>query len=585
MSTASPPRGSDQAPDIALPDLLGALDAAAYSWDLATDRLVWQGDPRTILGIEDAATLATGAAFAAAASTKSYLGRFDAIINSGDRDPGSGVPFTAVYTMRDKAGADIWIEDSGRWFAGPDGKPSHALGMIRAVTERHDQIKRLALLSTLDPLTKTASRARLADLLETMLQEAGRQRGSFGFILLAIENLPQLNQAYGYQIADEVIVGVVQRLRARIRSTDQIGRFSGNKFGMTIAGATAEDLRIAAERFIGAASGTPVATSGGPISATVALGAVVAPRHARSAAEIIARAQEALDVAKTARRPGVVLYAPDGRRDQRRRENIRITDAIIGALNARRVSLAFQPIVDALTARPVEYECLVRLKDASGVLLPAAEIVPVAERLGLAQHIDHRVIELVAEELVMAPETHLAVNISATSAICSDWLDTFAALARANPGIAERLTVEITETAIIEDLEETHQLVRAIKDLGSRVAIDDFGSGHTSFKAMRQLGIDIVKIDGSFLNGFDESDEDRFFVRALLDLANNLGVVTVAEWVQTAATAEQLVKWGCRRMQGALFGLASETRPWVRLDDGAARVAPARPAMPVQAAL
>jgi len=166
------------------------------------------------------------------------------------------------------------------------------------------------------------------------------------------------------------------------------------------------------------------------------------------------------------------------------------------------------------------------------------------------------------QELVDAPQLNVSVNVAPASTLDPNWLSGLAALLRAHSGTAERLTVEITETAAIQDIDDTRGFVRRLKDLGCRIAIDDFGAGHTSFRNLRRLGADIVKIDGEFVQNIVKSEEDRAFVHTLIDLSRRLGHKTVAEWVQDEAAAALLVGWGCDYLQGALVGLASTERPW-----------------------
>ena len=133
---------------------------------------------------------------------------------------------------------------------------------------------------------------------------------------------------------------------------------------------------------------------------------------------------------------------------------------------------------------------------------------------------------------------------------------------RRHRGVAERLTIEITETAAIHDIDDTRGFVARVKELGCRIAIDDFGAGYTSFRNLRNLGVDIVKIDGAFVANLSKSADDRAFVQTLIDLAHRLGLKTVAEWVQDEESAKLLAEWGCDYLQGALIGLASPHRPW-----------------------
>jgi EAL domain-containing protein (putative c-di-GMP-specific phosphodiesterase class I) len=164
--------------------------------------------------------------------------------------------------------------------------------------------------------------------------------------------------------------------------------------------------------------------------------------------------------------------------------------------------------------------------------------------------------------MIAAPSLRASFNVSAASTTDPDWWAGLGSLLRSHAGVAERLTVEITESAAIQDIDETRGFVARVKDLGCRIAIDDFGAGYTSFRNLRKLGVDIVKIDGAFVHDMMRSQDDRAFVRTLIDLAKRLNLSTVAEWVQDEAAAKTLQDWGCDYLQGALIGLASTERPW-----------------------
>jgi EAL domain-containing protein (putative c-di-GMP-specific phosphodiesterase class I) len=259
-------------------------------------------------------------------------------------------------------------------------------------------------------------------------------------------------------------------------------------------------------------------------------------------------------------------------RENLRRESVRATDEIISALNERRIALAYEPVVDAVTRKPAFYECLMRVYRADGGIAHANEIIPVAERIGLVRMLDHRVLELVVNELAAAPTLCASVNVSPASTIDPDWWAGLAALLRANKNTAERLIIEITETEAIQDVDEARGFVTRVKDLGCRIAIDDFGAGHTSFRNLRKLGVDIVKIDGAFVHNMVKSSDDRAFVHTMIDLSRRLGLKTVAEWVQNEQTAKTLSAWGCDYLQGALIGLASTERAWPVETERAAQI-------------
>jgi EAL domain-containing protein (putative c-di-GMP-specific phosphodiesterase class I) len=181
------------------------------------------------------------------------------------------------------------------------------------------------------------------------------------------------------------------------------------------------------------------------------------------------------------------------------------------------------------------------------------------------------VVELVVAELIAAPDLSVSLNVSPPSTFDPEWWENFAAQLRRHDGIARRIAVEITETAAFQNVGDAIGFVRRVKDLGCRIAIDDFGAGHTSYRNLRKLGVDIVKIDGSFVQNLARSADDRLFVRTIVELAKGLGLTTVAEWVQDEEAAAMLAGWGCDYLQGALVGAPSLQRPHAAAPAGRSR--------------
>lgn len=408
-------------------------------------------------------------------------------------------------------------------------------------------------------------RPRLLQILAATIEETLKLRASCGFLLAAIDELGRLNEAYGFDIASEVIAAVAKRLQSQLRGKDHFGYVSGNKFGIILNNCTPEELSVAADRLVAGIRDEVMQTSAGPVAATVTIGGLTVPRHARTANEALARAQDALYSARMRRHGSFEAYQANHRRLAERAANMRATEEILSALNERRIFVMFEPVVEIGSRRPTFYECLMRIKRADGSLLAVNEFIPWAERLGLVRLLDHRVLDLVAAELVASPALNASVNVSAASIADPDWWAALAAGLRAHPGIAERLIVEITETAAIEVIEETRSFVARAKDIGCRIAIDDFGAGHASFRDLRTLAVDLIKIDGAFVHNLVHAADDRAFVHTMVDLGRRLGLKTVAEWVQDEASAAMLAEWGCDYLQGTLVGLASAERPWERV--------------------
>lgn len=550
-------------------DILASLGQASFVWEIGSDRLVWSENAASVFADIPAQSLATGAEFAKLIEPARAI-RNDALIHAPPARPDEGVPYRIEYGVRATTAVPvIWIEETGVWFAGSDGRPWRAQGIVRVNNERHARDEQLVRLSRHDPLTGELNRTHLIAALAEAIEENTRFRSACAFMLIGIDHLARVNDAFGFDVADAVIAEVAVRIRARLRAGDVLGRFSGNKFGLILKNCTVDDTNIAAERFLAGIRDEVVPTRSGPVSVTASIGAVSVPRYARNADEAINRAQETLDAAKRRRAGSFALWRPNVERDAQRRVNIRVTDEIVTALNDRRIVAAFEPVVAARSREPAFYECLVRMEQGDGQVLLAPDIVPVAERLGLIRLVDHRILELVVAELIASPKVQLSLNISPETTMDPDWSATIESLMRAHPGVAERLIVEITETVAIQDIDDVRGFVTRLKGFGSRIAIDDFGAGYTSFRNLRKLGVDIVKIDGAFVQNIARSADDRAFVQTLIDLARRLDIKTVAEWVQDEEAAVMLREWGCDYIQGRLIGLATPQRPWAAADGAA----------------
>lgn len=542
--------------------ILACLGQAAFVWDIASDEIAWSEHLASLFPDIPAASLSTGGEFAKLIEPVRSI-RTDTVTSSSAVDRGEGVPYRIEYGVRASTTHPVlWIEESGCWFAGADGRPARVQGIVRIDNERHAREEQLLKLSRHDPLTGELNRTHLIACLAESIEQAMRFRSSSAFMLIGIDHLARINDAFGFDVADQVIADVAKRIRANLRGGDVLGRFSGNKFALVLKNCTVDDMNVAAERFLAALRDDVVPTRSGPVSLTASIGAVSLPRYARNADEAINRAQEALDMAKRRRAGSFLAWRPNVERDAQRRVNIRVTDEIVTALNERRIVMAFEPVVDARTREPAFHECLVRMQQDDGQFLLAPDIVPVAEKLGLIRLVDHRVLQLVVAELAAAPGVQLSLNISPDTTMDPDWWTGIESLMRAHPGVAERLIVEITETVAIQDIDDVRGFVTRLKNFGSRIAIDDFGAGYTSFRNLRKLGVDIVKIDGAFVQNIARSADDRAFVQTLIDLARRLGIKTVAEWVQDEESASMLRDWGCDYIQGRLIGLASSDRPW-----------------------
>lgn len=569
VTAPAPP--SDRAPDPSL--ILPSVGELVYLWDIGSDRLSWGPNRTETLGPIAAADMDFGHSYGELVARESATSRYEAVMQSTLRDEGAGAPYQVVYALAPPRHLEpapvVWVEDTGRWFAGPDGRPARAHGVLRVVTKRHEAERRLALGARIDPLTGVFNRAQFCEHLNRALQRSEMSRKPFAVLLAALENLFALNRTYGYDAGDEAIAGLARRLRDNVRATDVVGRHAGNKFAVLLEDCDTEETLSAALRLIEVVKGAPFETTAGPIPATIRIGGVIGPREGRSPQALFRHAEEALDVARQGAGKRYVAYTASLARQDARLRALRVADSIVSALSDRRVDLAFQPIVHAATGDVAFHEALLRVRLPDGAPVSPATLLPIAEKAGLVQLLDQRVMELALDRLAADLDLRVSVNCSMNSLLDPEWPERLSQAATANPSLKDRLIVEITETALIEDFEATRARIATCKRIGVKVAMDDFGAGHTSFRNLRDLAFDIVKIDGAFIRNVSTSADDRFFVKTLIDLASHLSLKVVAEWVEDDATAHILRDWGVDYFQGALFGCA-EAQPAAALHKEAA---------------
>ena len=532
-------------------EALGAAGLAAYCWTIGDDAISWSANAGAVLEAPVEA-LATGRGFAAHLDPATPVTRYDAVMDCA-ADGGAGVAFEIQYQFRPegRGGPEaIWIEDRGRCFAGPDGRPARVLGTVRRIAPPQSQ----------GGLAALPGRQQLMTELEATLARSAAQGITSALLLAGIDNLPAVNEAYGFGVGDEVVAEVANRLWGALRGADSICRFSGATFALILNRCGEHDVAAAAQRFLAALRESVVETKAGPVWALLSIGAVVLPRHARDAATAVSRAEEALAQAMRQPSGGFTLFSPSPGRLAETKANARCAMAIMRGLKEQRLRLAFQPVVDARSGETAFHEALLRLEEAeSGAVLDANRIIPVAEKLGLVRLVDQAMAEHVAEALAAHPRARIALNISGTTAADPHCHPAILSAIAARPGAAKRLIVEITETVALGDLGHTARFAGQLKELGATIAIDDFGAGYTSFRNLRDLPVDMLKIDGGFCRGLPEDAGTPHFTRALIGMAQALGVKTVAEWVETASDAMRLREWGIDMMQGHLFGAAELT--------------------------
>ena len=466
--------------------------------------------------------------------------------------------------------AGCWVEERGTWmkFGGDD----KLIAVIRAIDDQKEREERLSYLASYDDLTGQLNRGRFKELLDEAIE--GVKQGTRGgaLFLVGIDNVGGINNDFGFDIADQVIVDVAGRIEKALGDRGVFGRVAGTKFGVILNDGSQDSMLEMARAIMNGMREEVVLTRAGGVAVSVCIGATLLTNETSSASVALAEGEAAFDQARRQGPSSFEMFKESTETVSRRRRNTEISDVILTALNDRRVYLAYQPIVPDVNAPITKYECLIRMRTEGGAEIPAPSFIPAAESLGLVHLLDRRVLELATQTLLTVPDIHLNVNLSWETVKDPVWAEGYLAHLRANRRVCDRLTIELTETQVMEAIEPAIEFVSAIKEVGCQFAIDDFGAGYTSFRNLKALDIDILKIDGSFISGVSGSRENQVFVRALLDLARNFGMKTVAEWVDNENDATLLKALGVDFLQGFYLGKPEQKPEWVAPAAAAAMV-------------
>jgi diguanylate cyclase (GGDEF)-like protein len=545
-----------------LSGILAASGSVAYEWDMANDAISWFDGALDVFGLASSDAIATGDRFKSLICPEDIAFRQQtlSLIYRGSES------YELEYRVRCAGGEHRWFQDQGSAEVSSTGKLLMLRGVLRPLTDRKKNNGRLDFLANYDALTGQYNRNRLRESIDHALQYSQRYNVEGALLAIGIDKMTLVNQAFGHEVADSIILAIGDRLDRCLRSSDVVGRFGGDKFGAILVNCPESELRIAAEKILETARNTIVDTPSGPIHVTVSIGAVNFPVKVSTAADAMTKADIALREAKQLGRDCFAIYDCTEQQQQSNRESMIVAERVQRAIRENRLRFAYQPVVDASNHTISHYECLLRMMEVDGSVTTAARFMPAVEDLGMIRPIDRMVLEAGIKELTEHPAARMALNVSGLTTTDRSWMRGAVSMLRDKPDVADRLMIEITETAGLEDVDACARFVATLRDLGCKVALDDFGAGYTSFRHLKQLAVNMVKIDGSFIHNIAENPDNLVFVRTLIDLARNFDLDTVAEGVETDEDAEILANEGIDFLQGYAFGKPELNIVWPTLE-------------------
>lgn len=433
-----------------------------------------------------------------------------------------------------------------------EDQPDACVLMLVDQTAQHHTERSLRREMTTDSLTGLPNRQGFADLIEAVMATGQRH----AVLVIDINRFGRLNACMGSLVGDELLITVARRLKGALRSRDSIGRIGGNEFGilMMIDGSVdeAHGLAVRIER----ALRTPFRLTDYEVNVEGSVGIAFNEGPEDEAEELIRHAQFAVKHAKAAGR--TQIYHPQAFTIAR--AQFAMETALRRAIEQDELHLAYQPICDLSSGKTVAFEALARWRDADGQHHSPTDFIPVAEESGLIMPLGRWAATKALRQLAEWDRAaggdcgvRMSVNVSAIQ-LQRDDIPTMIQDALADSGIAgERLTLELTESAIVGDPDRVTAILEALKGLGTTIAMDDFGTGYSSLAYLQKLPIDVLKIDRSFVSGMLADRDKIAIVRAILGLAQALGMKTTAEGIEAVELGQTLAALGCTYGQGYYY--------------------------------
>lgn len=451
-------------------------------------------------------------------------------------------------------GHTVWALVSASAIQDEAGKVAYAILHIQDITEQKRAEAQLLTLANYDTLTGLFNRYRFQTELDRELTH-----GAMGALLfLDLDQFKYVNDTLGHLAGDDLLRSVATLLQQHLGPSDIMGRLSGDEFAILLPQADGHRARQVAEELLELLRRHITIVGSRPVTVRGSIGIALYPEHGTSSEEILARADLAMYQVKEQGRNGLEMYRPDQNEQAQMESKLTWEGRIREALELDQFIPYFQPILDLHSSRVVRYEMLLRLRDRQGqVVLPGA-FLGVAERFGLIHAVDRwvvqRAIRLIAEQERVKQPICLEINLSGKAFADSELLPLIRReIARTGINPAS-LIMEITETAAITDTNLARLFVEDLASLGCRFAIDDFGAGFSSFSYLKDLPVDYLKIDGSFIRNLPRDPVDQHLVRTMVDLARGLGKKTIAEFVGDRETLSLLQEYGVDFAQGYFIG-------------------------------
>lgn len=433
------------------------------------------------------------------------------------------------------------------------------------MTRKKEAEKRVVWLAEHDPLTDLCNRRKFTEEFEKSLRTAIRYKHNNSLLFLDLDSFKDINDTSGHKAGDELLQLVAKTLSEVTRFTDLVARLGGDEFAILMPESDHKGAETLAKKIIEKLSEIHLSYGTVKHKVSTSIGIVHYPLHDATTAELMSFADLAMYKAKSDGKGTFHTFSPDDNTQEQLETRVYWKHQIEDALENNNFILNFQPILDIKHKRVTHHEVLIRMRNPkSGEISLPGKFIEIAEEVGLIHSIDHFVMQRGIKQLASLQKkgvhARFAINLSGSMVddpLIIPMLQQFIKETDVKP---EGLIFEVTETAAVSNLQQAKKMMTAIKALGCQFALDDFGVGFSTFNYMRELPLDIIKLDGIFIKDLDKNADDQLFVKALVDVAKGLGKKTIAEFVENKAVLQILEDFGVDYAQGYHIG-RPQTQP------------------------
>jgi diguanylate cyclase (GGDEF)-like protein/PAS domain S-box-containing protein len=462
-------------------------------------------------------------------------------------------PFRNVLSLcEDANGIHRTVRLAGKPILDPAGKPVGYRGTATDITAEIEAGRRAQYLALHDPLTDLPNRELLNERLEQAITVAGRRGDMAALLLLDLDRFKDVNDTLGHPAGDLLLKQVATRLSACVREVDTVARIGGDEFAIVQVGIKdATEAQLLSRRLLELFQ-TPLELDGNDCLVTVSIGIALIPTDASIPAKLLQHADIALYRAKEEGRNASRFFEPE--MDARLQRRKAVERDLRLALSRDELELFYQPKISLLNDELAGVEALVRWRHPERGLVPPGEFIGVAEETGLILQLGEWVLRTAARQAALWPGLQMSVNISPAQFRQPDLVQVVSNALRDSGLPSHRLELEVTESVLIQQPDAAAKLLSDLKSLGVRVAMDDFGTGYSSLSYLQRFHFDKIKVDRSFISAIGTEPTAAAIIRAVINLATSLGMLTCAEGVETNEQLDTLRCEGCSEVQGYLFG-------------------------------